>query len=88
MTRKVRNPDQTRQGCPPGPNTQMPVASPRPEHPHHTFICGECGETFQKIRSDEEAWAEAAKLFPNDTLFAVVCEACWNKLMERDSRHV
>jgi hypothetical protein len=44
-----------------------------------TFTCEGCGRTFEKARTDAEAWAEAAREnwpgFPNDMGFA--CDDCW-----------
>jgi hypothetical protein len=42
-----------------------------------TFTCAACGDTFNKEWSDEEAKAEAAKKFPNDSDMVVVCDDCY-----------
>lgn len=44
-----------------------------------TFKCAECGGTFQKARTDEEALAESKKQFgdlPSEKL-AVICDHCY-----------
>lgn len=46
------------------------------------FTCASCGETFEKVRSDEEAHAEAVEIFGEDELsdgIEVVCDDCWQK---------
>jgi len=44
-----------------------------------TYTCEGCGRTFEKTRSDAEAWAEAAGEnwpgFPND--MGLACDDCW-----------
>ena len=44
-----------------------------------TYTCGNCGGTFEKTISDEEAAAEAAGFFSPAELEAteVVCDDCW-----------
>jgi rubredoxin len=50
------------------------------------YTCEECGETYDKSWSDEEAAAEAVENFgdlPNHTNMAIVCDDCFNRLMGR-----
>ena len=48
-----------------------------------TYTCACCHQTFNKCRSDEEAWDEALDLHSPAELeaVAVVCDDCWRKLM-------
>lgn len=53
-----------------------------------TFACDNCGETFDKGCSDEEAEAEAQELFPgidtgNSFEAGIVCDDCFNRIMGR-----
>ena len=53
-----------------------------------TFTCEDCGETFGKEWSDEEAAAEAQGLFPGIDVTdpdeaGVVCDDCFNRIMAR-----
>jgi hypothetical protein len=47
------------------------------------FICGSCGETYTKAWSDEEAQAEAERVFSEDELrqTTVICEECWQQTL-------
>lgn len=47
------------------------------------FTCAECGGTFEKKWSDEEARAERKKLFPHltDEDAAVICDDCFEKIV-------
>lgn len=48
-----------------------------------TFTCAVCHGTFVKKRSDTEAAAESADLFPPEELAegsATVCEDCWQNI--------
>jgi hypothetical protein len=59
-----------------------------------TFTCENCGEVFENESTDEEADAEAERLFgvknahskvgDGDDDMAIVCEDCW-KLMGLDA---
>ncbi len=51
-----------------------------------TYVCSDCGETFEGAWSDEEAEAEAetmsgVKNAATDPGMAVVCDPCWKKLV-------
>ncbi len=49
------------------------------------YICGRCGGRFEKVRSDEEAMAEAVSLWTPETMAdeqAVVCDSCFREFME------
>lgn len=53
-----------------------------------TFTCANCGETYEKTWSDEEAAAEAAGLFPglditDPDAAPVVCDGCFRHIMGR-----
>lgn len=51
-----------------------------------TFTCENCGGTYDKIRSDEEADAEFHALIPDDHLESgrvAVCHDCWLGIMGR-----
>lgn len=53
-----------------------------------TFTCANCGETYEKAWSDEEAAAEAAELFPSLDITdpeeaPVVCDSCFKHIMGR-----
>jgi hypothetical protein len=53
-----------------------------------TFTCANCGDTHEKIWSDEEAAAEAEELFPGMDVTdpaeaAVVCTSCYEHIMGR-----
>jgi hypothetical protein len=49
-----------------------------------SYTCGECGGTYEKTRSDEEALAETATLFAGEYAseddLAMVCDDCWNAM--------
>ena len=45
------------------------------------FTCDECGGTFPKAWSDEEALAEADGLFGAAGPLAVICDDCWREFM-------
>lgn len=48
------------------------------------YICDRCGGRFKKVRSDEEAVAEANSLWAPETLAdeqAVVCDSCFREFM-------
>lgn len=48
------------------------------------FTCDNCGETYTKAWSDEEAMAEAESLYPAEDLeegIGVVCDACFQVIM-------
>lgn len=51
-----------------------------------TFTCENCKQTFSSDWSDEEAQAEYEALFPNhaeaEALVSVVCEDCYNKMLD------
>jgi hypothetical protein len=44
-----------------------------------TYICSCCKQTFAKMCSDEEAWAEKKKYWPggSEEEYEIVCEDCW-----------
>jgi hypothetical protein len=47
-------------------------------------ICARCGSTFEKVRSDEEALAEAESLWTPETMAepqAVICDPCFREFM-------
>lgn len=49
-----------------------------------TYVCDECGETYEAGWSDEEAIAEMKKEFgdiPKEDR-AIVCDHCYNQLMK------
>jgi hypothetical protein len=48
-----------------------------------TFTCECCGKTYEKVWSDEEAWAEARQLHSPAELEAtvVVCDDCFQEIM-------
>lgn len=49
-----------------------------------TYVCDMCGGTFNKGRPDEEAYAECASIFGEQSLqeeLSVVCDDCWVKLV-------
>ena len=52
------------------------------------FTCAQCGGTFNKGRSDEEARAEAKDLFGDMEDMVVVCDVCWREIMGMDPRVV
>lgn len=48
------------------------------------YTCNSCGETYEKIRSDEECWKEFHEIMPeavNDDI-AILCDDCWLEFME------
>ena len=49
------------------------------------YVCDNCGGAFTKIRSDEEANAEAVALYPAEDLEAeppgIVCDDCFRQIM-------
>lgn len=51
------------------------------------FLCANCGKTFERGWSDEEAQAEAESLIPADQFeesgTAVVCDDCFKAIMGR-----
>lgn len=52
-----------------------------------TFICAECGGTFEKGWTDEEAAAECQERFPGNQLdqCAVVCDECYQRIIASSS---
>ena len=49
------------------------------------YTCACCGSTFTKVRSDEEAMAEAGSLWTPETMAdpqAVICDPCFREFME------
>lgn len=46
-----------------------------------TFTCAECGGTFNKARTDDEARAEAAVHGFDPADCVIVCDDCFQKLM-------
>lgn len=52
------------------------------------FTCDLCGGTFEKAWSEEEAQAEAERLFSPAELedTAIVCHDCWLSLMDATPR--
>ena len=49
-----------------------------------SYTCERCGGTFEKVRSDEEAVAEAVSLWAPETLAdeqAAVCDGCFREFM-------
>ena len=47
------------------------------------YKCEMCGGIYESDRSNEEAHAEAEELFGNlDGDRAIVCDDCWNKMMD------
>jgi len=50
-----------------------------------SFTCARCGVTHEKVRSDEEAIAEAESLWTPETMAepqAVICDDCFQEFME------
>lgn len=50
-----------------------------------SYTCERCGGTFEKIRSDEEAMAEARSLWTPETMAdeqCVICDDCFGEFME------
>ena len=50
-----------------------------------SFTCDRCGAMHEKVRSDEEAMAEAESLWTPETMThpqAVVCDDCFREFME------
>lgn len=47
--------------------------------PGKTFVCAACGETFDKVWTDEESMAEARATFTAEELEdpILVCNPCW-----------
>lgn len=48
------------------------------------YTCERCGRTFEKVRSDEEALAEAESLWTPETMTdpqAVICDDCFQEFM-------
>jgi hypothetical protein len=47
------------------------------------FTCAECGETYGRQRTEEEALEEKDALFPDVPIedCAIVCDDCFKKLM-------
>lgn len=47
------------------------------------YTCDNCGRTFEKTWSDDDALAEATELFgeipPEER--AIVCDDCWREIM-------
>jgi rubredoxin len=49
-----------------------------------TYVCAKCGGTFEKMVPDEEADAEARKIFGAVTDdMALVCDDCFQALEQR-----
>lgn len=48
-----------------------------------SYTCENCGGTFTKIWSDEEAWAESESLYPAQDLeeTGIVCDNCFRQIM-------
>lgn len=50
-----------------------------------SYSCGRCGETFEKVRSDEEALAEAHSIWTPETMAhpqIIICDDCFNEFMK------
>lgn len=47
------------------------------------YQCENCGGIFEKVRSDEEAQAEAEQEFPGETDLAIVCDECYKEIMRQ-----
>lgn len=48
------------------------------------FTCADCGETFDKGRSDEEALKESKEIWgeiPQEDM-EIICEDCYQKMMK------
>jgi uncharacterized CHY-type Zn-finger protein len=52
------------------------------------YECAECGGTFERVRSDEEAMAEAHQKFDPKDLedSAIICEECYQKIAVRHAK--
>jgi hypothetical protein len=52
----------------------------------NTFTCANCGGTFEKGRTDEEAMTESKSLFGDisDNEIEVVCDDCFEKMRNRE----
>lgn len=51
---------------------------------HGTFVCAQCGGTFDKTQSDADALAEAARIFTPQEMAApqaAVCDDCWRMIV-------
>lgn len=50
-----------------------------------SYTCEDCGGTFDKERTDEEAWIESAEIwgYLDPAEAAVVCDDCFEALMRR-----
>jgi len=49
-----------------------------------SYTCARCGGTFEKVRSDEEAMAEARSLWTPETMAdpqAVICDPCFREFI-------
>lgn len=60
----------------------MPRSSDAPHD--RTYICDQCGGTFEDARDDEEAQVEALAMFGkrgDDPDMAIVCHDCYLKIM-------
>jgi DNA-directed RNA polymerase subunit RPC12/RpoP len=49
-----------------------------------SYTCARCGGTFRKVRSDEDAMAEAESLWTPETMAdpqAIVCDPCFREFI-------
>lgn len=49
---------------------------------NNEFTCAQCGETFNKGRTDAEALLEKEIFFPGDNNCELVCEDCFKAIMD------
>ena len=59
--------------------------APSSDRHRRAYTCERCGGTFEKIRSDEEAMAEARSLWTPETMAdeqCVICDDCFGEFME------
>ena len=47
-----------------------------------TYTCAACGGTYTKRRSDATAMTESREIFGYHDDLAVVCDDCWQEMMD------
>lgn len=55
------------------------------EHPNLSFTCAECGNSYDKERSDAEAFSESETKFGmsvSKETHTIVCEDCFKKMFD------
>lgn len=52
------------------------------------FTCALCLETFDKLRTEEEAIKEKQHLFPNEEETFLVCDDCFSMIMEWSEKNI